>query len=440
MKFSQPPSLAPLPYPSSYGMRPYQAQRSYYPTAPFPEPRSTDRLPSLSVDTYLPRASPSYQYPTTNTREAAEDLANHDSAALADCHGGPPPDDLYAPLSPLIILPPIHTHRTSSPPRGMPSSAYPTYCPQSPLRFKDPNTSSSGLWQEARGLPSQPPSLAPLSYPLPYDMRPYQVQSSYHPTAPFPEPKCTGQLPSLSIDTYLPRASPCYQYPTINTHEPVEDLANHNSVALANWHDGGLSRFIEYFSSKPTEMHVGNTLPQETMQPYTLSGIESHNLSQSSVQLTNAGIGDANHNGDLSNLSTTFMSPKSNTTQSPNMSHAGPSSYTAAVPVDNLETRDAPTPLSQKHIILPPTQPEKKNPEVYIETFSTEEGTPFFKCLWKRCKGPTFWERAKIHEHVKAHIMKKTHECLCGSTFSNFQAAQKHCRNKRSAGNICPTW
>ncbi|KIJ49426.1 hypothetical protein M422DRAFT_777382 [Sphaerobolus stellatus SS14] len=129
----------------------------------------------------------------------------------------PPSDDLYAPLSSSRVLPPIHTHRTSSPPRGMPSSAYPTYRPQSPPRFEDPNTYSSGLWQETRGLPSQPPSLAPLSYPSSYDMRPYQAQSSYYPTAPFPEPRSTGRLPSLSVDTYLPRASPSYQYPTTNT-------------------------------------------------------------------------------------------------------------------------------------------------------------------------------------------------------------------------------
>ncbi|KIJ22775.1 hypothetical protein M422DRAFT_276749 [Sphaerobolus stellatus SS14] len=211
------------------------------------------------------------------------------------------------------------------------------------------------------------------------------------------------------------------------------NLANHDTGALANEHGILNLDFLH-----PSQEYVVDDIP-ETMWSYPLSYVEPHNLSLPSDELNKGGMGGTNYIRDLSNLSHTTsnsMNIETDTIQDAGTGQAGPSSSTAVV--DDSDTPDVPTP--QQHVILPPTQPATKNVDVYIKTFRTEEGTPFFKCLWKRCKGPTFWERGEIHMHVKAHIIKKTHECLCGSTFSNFQAAQKHCRNARSTGNICPTW
>ncbi|KIJ50694.1 hypothetical protein M422DRAFT_245340 [Sphaerobolus stellatus SS14] len=217
----------------------------------------------------------------------------------------------------------------------------------------------------------------------------------------------------------------------IDTINPTANLVNHTVGALANGHTN-----LDFLH--PSGEYVVGNIP-ETTWSYPLSYVEPHNPSLPSEELNKGEVGGTNYIGDRSNLSHTTsnsMNTETNTIQDAGTGQAGPSSSTAVV--DDSRTPDVPT--LQQHVILPPAQPATKNADVYIKTFRTEEGTPFFKCLWKRCKGPTFWERAEIHMHVKAHIIKKTHECLCGSTFSNFQAAQKHCRNARSTGNICPTW
>ncbi|KIJ50572.1 hypothetical protein M422DRAFT_245191 [Sphaerobolus stellatus SS14] len=178
------------------------------------------------------------------------------------------------------------------------------------------------------------------------------------------------------------------------------------------------------YSPDPCYVYYGHlvTIPtnriEPTMEPITT--LENHD-------------GGSLHWG-LSNLSetTSMSSDSSNTTTDPRANQTGPSS--SPTTVNNFITSSSSTP--QEHV-LPNILPRNKDPEAYIATFG-KDGKPFFK--WKRCKGTTFWERDEIHKHVKAHLIKKTHECLCGSTFSNFQAAQKHCRSAKSTGNIYLTW
>ncbi|KIJ52067.1 hypothetical protein M422DRAFT_243651 [Sphaerobolus stellatus SS14] len=228
--------------------------------------------------------------------------------------------------------------------------------------------------------------------------------------------------------------------------EPITTVENHNGGSL-HWDP---SASLQAFASE------GNVaIPKTMMMSYH---VEPYNVSLPPVQSNHGELGDANCTRGLSNLSeTTFMSSdSSNTTTYPRtvmrsflylpvyisqilsrkrpQSQVGSSSSPATV--NNFVTSGSSTP--QEHVILPSILPGNKDQEAYIATF-TKDGKPFFKCLWKRCKGTAFWERDEIHKHVKAHIIKITHECLCGSIFSNFQAAQKHCRNAKSTGNICPT-
>ncbi|KIJ50570.1 hypothetical protein M422DRAFT_245189 [Sphaerobolus stellatus SS14] len=197
--------------------------------------------------------------------------------------------------------------------------------------------------------------------------------------------------------------------------EPITTLETHNGHPPA---------YLQDFASE------GNVTFHKTRMPHH---VEPYNVSLPSVQSDHGEQGD-NCTEDLSSLSEASMSPESNTIKDSGTSQAGPSSSPATV--NNFIISGSSNP--QEHVILPSILPGNKDPEAYIATF-TKDGKPFFKCLWKRCKGTAFWEQDEIHKHVKAHIIKMTHECLCGSIFSNFQAAQKHCRNAKSTGNICPT-
>ncbi|KIJ50564.1 hypothetical protein M422DRAFT_245180 [Sphaerobolus stellatus SS14] len=228
---------------------------------------------------------------------------------------------------------------------------------------------------------------------------------------------------------------PCYAYygdsVTIPTNgieptmeaimEPITTLETHNDGS-PRWDP---SAYLQDFASE------GNVTFPKTRMPHH---VEPYNVSLSSVQSDHGELGD-NCTEDLSNLSKSSMSPESNAIKDSGTSQAGALSSPATV--NNFVTSGSSNP--QEHVILPSILPGNKDPEAYIATF-TKDGKPFFKCLWKRCKGTAFWEQDEIHKHVKAHIIKMTHECLCGSIFSNFQAAQKHCRNAKSTGNICPTW
>ncbi|KIJ50593.1 hypothetical protein M422DRAFT_245223 [Sphaerobolus stellatus SS14] len=209
---------------------------------------------------------------------------------------------------------------------------------------------------------------------------------------------------------------PCYAYyghsvtiPTNRiepTMEPITTRENHDDGSL-HWDP---SASLQAFASD------GDVAIPKHVEPY--------NASLSSVQSDHGELGDANCTGGLSNLSetTSMSSDSSNTTTDPRVNQTGPSS--SPTTVNNFITSSSSTP--QEHV-LPNILPRNKDPEAYIATFGE--------------KGLTAsWERDEIHKHVKAHLIEKTHECLCDSTFPNFQAAQKHCRNAKSTGNICPIW
>ncbi|KIJ50550.1 hypothetical protein M422DRAFT_245165 [Sphaerobolus stellatus SS14] len=110
-----------------------------------------------------------------------------------------------------------------------------------------------------------------------------------------------------------------------------------------------------------------------------------------------------------------------------NIKKAGNSSLTSVNLKEPLPNIPKSVPNKKRHGILPFTPPEERNTEIYISNFTTTNGRPFFGCLWKGCRGSSFWEHAEARDHVYKHFLQKGYECSCGSNFATEQIARRHC-------------
>ncbi|KIJ47199.1 hypothetical protein M422DRAFT_249053 [Sphaerobolus stellatus SS14] len=119
--------------------------------------------------------------------------------------------------------------------------------------------------------------------------------------------------------------------------------------------------------------------------------------------------------------------------------NAGNSSFNSDNLNEPLPNMSKSVPNKTNHGILPFTSPEERNTEAYISSFTTRNGRPFFGCLWKRCRGLSFWEHAEARDHVYKHFLQKGYECSCGANFATELTARRHCRKQAAINKyVCP--